>query len=134
MADSDPVNLSMGAARQTRDVVREWQRTPRPERGRPRKPPQPDDSFGPQSILFTIDSYTLATGIAICTVKWRSYGMTEVSDEVNGKVDVKDPAGCYFDEDAADLVGRWGVANYMVLDGDTEHTGVWVVVALCCPP
>lgn len=43
MPDSDPVNLSMGAARRTANAVRAWERTANVERGRNRRWPIPED-------------------------------------------------------------------------------------------
>lgn len=46
MSDSDPVNLSMGAARRTANAVRAWERTATVERGKNRQWPIPEDGGG----------------------------------------------------------------------------------------
>jgi len=46
MSDSDPVNLSMGAARRVINAARAVERMPRNERGRPLKYPIPEDGSG----------------------------------------------------------------------------------------
>ena len=49
----------------------------------------------------------------------------------NGKIEVADPLGCFFNEDPGDLVGRQGFAMWMY--HSSESAG-WVVHSLCCPP
>ncbi len=139
MADTDPVRFTLGAARQTRDAVRFVQRMPKNERGRQRRYPLPEEGIGDagtgtERAVFTIDSYDSDTGVAICTVRYRPYGATAVSGEAGGKINVEDPAGCYFDEEEYDLVDRWGHADHMAADGDSYGDGIWIVSGLCCPP
>lgn len=57
MADTDPVNFSMGAARQIRDVVRTVQRMPGNERGRGRRWPIPEDGGGTSTDFNTGSGY-----------------------------------------------------------------------------
>lgn len=139
MSDSDPVNLSMGAARRTANVVRAWERTASVERGRNRKWPIPEDGGGEYNgpVVFTIDSYDYEQGVALCTIEYRPYGMDAVTNEITGydQIEVQDPAGCYFNEAEADLIGRWGTAIYMTPSASTDpyRLPIWVVVGLCCP-
>lgn len=86
-----------------------------------------------QRVHFSIDSYDDGTGVATCNVEYRPCGIEVVIGEAYGQIEVIDPAGCYFDEDAYDLVGRWGHADLMVADGDSYNECVWVVSGLCCP-
>lgn len=129
-----PLSEAMRIAAATKAV----ERMSRPEHSKPRRYPIPEEGGatlnGTERAVFTIDSYDADTGIAICTVKYRPYGVSVLSGEVDGKIDVEDPKGCAFDEEAADLVGRWGDADYMTAVGDSYGEGVWVCSGLCCPP
>jgi hypothetical protein len=123
-------------ARRIISATRKVERYGRNETGKGRRWPLPDDdssSVGIQRVVFTIDSYDSDTGVARCTVRFRPYGFTTVTGESGGKIDVEDPAGCYFDEEEYDLVDRWGHADLMAEDGDTYGDGVWIVSGLCCP-
>lgn len=136
MADTDPGYVSQGAFRRLVNAAKRVEKMPQNERGRGRRWPPGDDGGGdggPQRVHFSIDSYDSGTGIAICTVEYRPFGVGVVYGEVDGKVDVEDPAGCYFNEEEYDLVGRWGHADYMTQNGDSYSEGVWVVSGLCCP-
>lgn len=99
--------------------------------------PQPiGGATGGGTVVFTIDSYDYATGIALCNVEYRQYGVTTLYGESEyGIIEVIDPAGCYFNEAEIDLLGRWGTASYMqpVTAIDPYQPGVWVVIGLCCP-
>lgn len=91
---------------------------------------------GTQTAIFTIDSYDYVSGIAICNIEYRPNGVAIVSGESQyATIEVIDPAGCYFNEDEADLIGRWGTASYMqpIRDIDQYQSAVWVVIGLCCP-
>lgn len=91
---------------------------------------------GCEIVIFSIDSYDDASGIAVCTIEYRPYGIDPVNDESEyGTIDVIDPAGCFFNEDEADLIGRWGTASYMTptAANDEYQAAVWVVIGLCCP-
>lgn len=96
----------------------------------------PDGGAGSEVVMFTIEAYDEYTEIATCHIEYRPNGISTVSDESETEtIDVIDPAGCFFNEDAADLIGRWGTASYMqpIVDTDPYQTPVWVVIGLCCP-
>lgn len=99
----------------------------------------PRDGLAPQTeiVVFTIDSYDYEQGVALCTIEYRPYGMDSVTNEIAGyeQIEVQDPAGCYFNEAEADLIGRWGTAIYMTpsASADPYRLPIWVVVGLCCP-
>lgn len=95
-------------------------------------------SGGPSAaeyVKFTIDSYDEYTGIATCTITYRPCGVDIVSGETYGKIEVIDPSGCLFDEPAADLIGRWGDAEYMQASSELDpyQSCAWIVSGLCCP-
>lgn len=115
-------------------------RTPTTGSKRRRQPPVLSSGVGgggPQTVIFTIESYDYTSGIAVCLVEYRPNGVTAVSGESEyGTIDVIDPAACFFDETEAALIGRWGTATYMqpTVVNDQYQTAVWVVIGLCCPP
>ncbi len=88
-------------------------------------------------VVFTIDSYDYEQGVALCTIEYRPYNVDSVTNEIAGygQVEVYDPAGCYFNEAEADLIGRWGTAVYMTPSASTDpyRLPIWVVIGLCCP-
>ena len=84
-------------------------------------------------VHFTILSYDEYSGAAQCQVEYRPSGMSTVPEEYAGVVTVYDPALCYFNETPAELVGRWGHADYMT-DVTEYSTPIWCVSGLCCPP
>lgn len=139
MADSDPVNATAGAMRRIMAATRRVETGGYNERGRQPKGPIPEDSSGEYNgpVVFTIDSYDYEQGVALCTIEYRPYGMDSVTNEIAGyeQIEVQDPAGCYFNEAEADLIGRWGTAIYMTpsASADPYRLPIWVVVGLCCP-
>jgi len=91
-------------------------RTPVADSRRRRQPPVLSGASGSggKVVVFSIDSYDDASGIAVCAIEYRPYGDSTVNGESQyGTIDVIDPAGCFFNEDEADLIGRWGTAAYM---------------------
>jgi len=94
-------------------------------------------SSGSNIVVFTVDSYDYQSGVALCRIEYRPYGVGQVINEIPEyeQVEVYDPAGCYFNEPEADLVGRWGTAIYMTPTASTDpyRFPIWVVVGLCCP-
>jgi hypothetical protein len=136
--DSDPVNLSAGAAKRTAVVVRAAERTAKNERGRNLRWPIPEggDSGG-YMVLFSVISYDAAYGSALCQILYRFCSQPLVPDEDDDEqITIYDPMACMFDEAAADLVGRKGWAAYMkpTEDVDADQVCVWAVFSLCCPP
>jgi hypothetical protein len=90
---------------------------------------------GGEGVAFEIDSVAEYGGekTATCSILARDNPKTKSADEdENGKIEVHDLTGCFFDEDAADLVGRKGFARYMKVEG--EENPKWIVHSLCCPP
>lgn len=140
MQDSDPVTPTAGAMRRVFDATRAYEKTGASQRGRGTRPPQPGGvsagGSGGKVVVFTIDSFDDTTGIAVCTIEYRPYGDSMVNGESQyGTIDVIDPAGCFFNEAEADLIGRWGTASYMMptAANDPYLAAVWVVIGLCCP-
>jgi len=136
--DSDPVNLSAGAAKRTAVVVRAAERTAKNERGRNLRWPIPEDGdSGGYLVLFEIVAVDDAYGFAMCQILYRFCSQAVVPDETDEEmIQVWDPMGCMLDEDAADLVGRKGWAAYMKpsLTVDPYGDCIWAVFSLCCPP
>jgi len=115
-------------------------------------------SGGTKLVVFTVDEYTDAVideetdevtepGFATCTVRYTPCGGSVPGRDSYGKIIVYDPMGCMFNEEAADLVDRWGHAAWMKpTDEEAAETGEadgygeyaadcrWVVLGLCCPP
>jgi hypothetical protein len=94
---------------------------------------------GGEGVAFEIESmseYPGFTGLhyAICDILARDNPKTVSSGEEEGtrKITVHDLLGCFFEEDAADLVGRKGFARYMKVEGEANPK--WIVHSLCCPP
>jgi len=110
-----------------------------PTTGTKRRRQSPVLGGGPQTqfAVFTIDSYDYEAGLALCTVEYRPYGVNALTNEIAGyeQIEVQDPAGCFFNEAEADLIGRWGTAVYMTpsLSADPFRLPIWVVIGLCCP-
>jgi YD repeat-containing protein len=87
-------------------------------------------------VVFEIESFDDYTEVATCLVKYRPCRVSRVNGEDDDKrIEVYDPAGCYFNEAAADVVGRWGHADWMIADEEVEAYPEckWVVSGLCCP-
>lgn len=115
--------------------------TPRPAHGdyiRIASAPAPTGAI---IIRFTIVSGSDESVTAL--VNSRPCGRSSVPEEDDyGQVEVYDPAGCFFDEEAADLVDRVGFATYQkpanygeVGASDPGTDGCWwEVFSLCCPP
>lgn len=82
-------------------------------------------------IRFTIVS--VAAYIATVTITARSHGISTVPGESSGQVMVYDPCQCFFDEPAADLVGRCGTAWYADPDPAGGGDSRFEVDSLCCP-
>ena len=105
--------------------------------GRRRRPIVSDGGAQTEIVVFTVDSYDYQSGVALCTIEYRPYNVGSVTNEIPGygQIEVQDPAGCYFNEAEADLVGRWGTAVYMTPSESTDpyRFPIWVVTGLCCP-
>jgi hypothetical protein len=94
---------------------------------------------GGEGVAFEIESMSeypgfTGTHYAICDILARDNPKTTSSAEEEGtrKITVHDLTGCFFDEDAADLVARKGFARYMKIEGEANPK--WIVHSLCCPP
>lgn len=90
---------------------------------------------GGDGVAFQIDSVDDSgpEPVATCTILARDNPKTtSPGEDMDGKIEVYDLTGCFFDEDAADLADRKGFARYMKVEGETDPK--WVVHSLCCPP
>jgi hypothetical protein len=89
-------------------------------------------------VAFEIDTITDSPGFtgqppARCLILARDNPKTKSpGEDENGKIEVHDLTGCFFDESTADLAGRKGFARYMKIEGETSPK--WIVHSLCCPP
>lgn len=143
MADSDPVNFTMGAARQVRESVRVTQRIAHNERGRERKWPIPEDglSSGFGVIDFEITDIIRGRGLLCNAVEAIvlnvACGVTGVA--VNDVITVWDDRLCRFQLPMNLLIGVQGTAIRMntvttFYDGGAEQETPchWAVLTLCC--
>lgn len=80
-------------------------------------------------VIDDVDQY----GTATVTITYRPCGVSKAPKEQSGKLSVIDPAGCYFNEPPADLIGRYGHADYMKSADYGAGVCEWIVSGLCCP-
>lgn len=147
MSDSDPVYLSMGAARQTRDVVRFVQGMPKYQIGKNRRYPIPDDGSSSSSctrVRFSILVADAASRSALCLILARPYGcaIADVPGTLfdGAVIEVCDPSGCFLNETDDALAGREGWAEYVLpinraswcQAGDYYLVEEWEIFSLCC--
>ena len=93
-------------------------------------------------VHFEVVSYDEQTFTAVCLILGRPCGCSRVPEEYGSKVaqyvDVVDCDECYFaDESEADLIGRYGWADYYkpaAGSHDAYSDCFWAVSSLCCPP
>lgn len=90
----------------------------------------------PIHIGFEVVSFNETYGIATCYVTYRPFGFGAVPGEDQyGQVQVYDEMlGCVFDETEDALVGRRGVALFVVADHaeDPYSDPKWQCLSLCC--
>lgn len=144
MADTDPVNFSMGAARQIRESVRVTQRMAHDERGRGRKWPIPEDGNGSGATIISFQIVDVVRGVGFlcnameCIVIGVNCGLTTPAE--GDTVIVWDGPSCSFNLPFELLDGQYGYAVRMTTPADyfadggleSERPCRWEVLRMCC--
>lgn len=144
MADTDPVNFTMGAARQVRESVRVTQRIAHNERGRGRKWPIPEDGGGSGAEIISFEIIDVVRGIGFlcnameCTVVGVNCNLQD--PVVGDTVIVWDGPTCSFNLPFELLYLQRGYAVRMTTPADyfsdggleSERPCRWEVLRMCC--
>lgn len=144
MSDSDPVNFSMGAARQIRESVRVTQRLAHGGPGKQRRYPVPEDGGGSGATIIAFEIIDVVRGIGfscnamLCLVTGVHCDAT--SPSIGDEITVWDGMTCAFDLPFELLDGKTGYAVRMTTpasyfyDGgaESERPCRWEVLRLCC--
>jgi hypothetical protein len=105
------------------------------------------NASGGYTINFEVITLDAETRTALCTIRGVECGVDPTSlpgqDITPLEVEICDPYGCYFNEPASTIIGRHGVAKWMlpleatVCQPTPDYSGdfacQWEVQSICCP-
>ena len=135
MAKSKIYGFNEDGFRRVVEATRRVLKTPTVGSQRRRQPPVLSGGISTEVVMFVIDSYDYATGVAVCVVEYGASAGSATNEAADGTIEVIDPMGCNFNESAAALTGRFGFAAYLIPREhvDSSRTPQWVCLGLCCP-
>lgn len=135
MAKSKIYGFNEDGFRRVVEATRRVLKTPSVGSQRRRQPPVLSGGISTEVVMFVIDSYDYATGVAVCMVEYGTSAGAATNEASDGTIEVIDPMGCNFNESAGELAGRFGFAAYLYPREhvDSSRTPQWVCLGLCCP-